>query len=104
MTTVRLGIRQEDSGPGVLTSSGYRTRPAPRTKSVSSRSLQLTAPRPPITRTNFIYEIRWFNLAVVTLTPLLSIYGLCTTKLHKATIAFSIVCYVVNMIGEYRSL
>lgn len=45
-------------------------------------------------------EIIWFNFLVVSLTPLISIYGLCTTPVKSWTVAFSVSYYVFNMIGE----
>ncbi|KAL5508568.1 OLE1_2 [Sanghuangporus vaninii] len=63
----------------------------------STPSLHATTSRPAATLKKLTSEIRWFNLGVVTITPLLSIYGLCTTKLCKATIVLAFLCYVVNM-------
>lgn len=55
---------------------------------------------PSVTWRNFYKEIRWFNLAVVVLTPSLALYGLWTTKLQTPTVVFSVAYYVFNMIGE----
>ncbi|KAH8115800.1 delta 9-fatty acid desaturase protein [Phellopilus nigrolimitatus] len=93
----RRGSRLLDSGLHSSDSNekdSSQSRPSP-----SSQSLHLTAPLSPITWKNFYSEIRWFNLAVVTLTPILALYGLCTTKLQNATVAFSVACYLINMIG-----
>ena len=58
------------------------------------------SPLPPITWRNWHRQIRWFNLAVVVLTPLLAVYGLYTTTLTTPTVLFSAAYYVFNMIGE----
>ncbi|KAI0685994.1 delta 9-fatty acid desaturase protein [Cytidiella melzeri] len=44
-------------------------------------------------------DVIWFNLLVVTLTPLLSLYGLLTTPTHHATLVFCVLYHVFNMIG-----
>ncbi|THH02985.1 hypothetical protein EW145_g6629 [Phellinidium pouzarii] len=62
-----------------------------------SPRLRLVAPLTPITSSNLLSEIRWFNLTVVTITPLLSLYGLWTTQIRYATLAFS-VCTNVHSI------
>lgn len=46
-----------------------------------------------------IKQILWFNLAVVTLIPLLAFYGSCTTKLDSRTLLFCVFLYLFNMIG-----
>ena len=66
----------------------------------SPQVLHVTASHPPNTLGTLLSRVRWFNLGVVTLTPLFSIYGLYTTKLHKATVAFAFLCYLFNMFGE----
>lgn len=49
---------------------------------------------------NWYTEIRWFNLAVVTSTPLLAVYGAFTTQIRAQTVAFCALYYFLNMIGE----
>ena len=46
-------------------------------------------------------RIRWFNLAVLTITPLIGLYGVSTTPLTTQTLIWSLVCYVLSMIGEF---
>ncbi|TFY65973.1 hypothetical protein EVG20_g5120 [Dentipellis fragilis] len=46
-----------------------------------------------------LLRIRWFNLAIVTLLPLLAFYGACTTKLEWQTLLFCMWCYLLNMLG-----
>lgn len=48
-----------------------------------------------------IKQILWFNLAVVTLIPLLAFYGSCTTKLDSRTLLFCVFLYLFNMIGMF---
>ncbi|THH13331.1 hypothetical protein EW146_g6874 [Bondarzewia mesenterica] len=51
---------------------------------------------------NFLYwfnRIRWFNLAVEVLLPLLSIHGFRTTTIRHSTLSFGILCYLISMIG-----
>lgn len=44
-------------------------------------------------------RIIWFNLLVVAITPLVSLYGILTTPFDAATAVFCVACYVCNMIG-----
>ena len=63
--------------------------------------LRSTEPLPPITRSNWYKEVRWFNLLVIIITPLLSIYGAATTNLDVRTFWFCVFYYVFNMIGRF---
>jgi hypothetical protein len=47
--------------------------------------------------------IRWFNLTVLTLTPLVAFYGLWTVKVRRDTGFFAIAYYVFSMLGESRT-
>lgn len=47
-------------------------------------------------------RIIWFNLLVVTGTPLISLYGIFTTAFNPATVTFCVAYYVFNMIGMYQ--
>lgn len=49
-------------------------------------------------------NVIWFNLLVVTITPLVSLYGILTTPIHRFTAIFCVVYYVFNMIGTYLIL
>jgi stearoyl-CoA desaturase (delta-9 desaturase) len=44
-------------------------------------------------------RIRWFNLAVLALTPAFAIYGAFTTKLTYETALLSAFYYFVTMLG-----
>ena len=66
--------------------------------------LAAAAPVPPLTIKNWINQVIWFNLFVVTATPLLSIYGLRTTVFSSKTAALCVAYYVWNMIGGFESL
>jgi hypothetical protein len=48
-----------------------------------------------------IERIIWFNLLVVTITPILSLYGLLTTRVNYSTVVFCISYYIFNMIGKF---
>ncbi|EJD00826.1 delta 9-fatty acid desaturase protein [Fomitiporia mediterranea MF3/22] len=91
-TTTTVRVRTLTSQVGTSTSSQTQSKS-------STHSIHVTASRPPITFKNFVSEIRWFNLGVVTITPLLSIYGLYTTEFRAPTVAFCVFMYVLNMIG-----
>lgn len=82
--------------PGALSAS---SAPDAKMGNGSANSIQLVAPRPPITWRNFHTEIRWFNLGVVTLTPLAALYGLCTTEIRTPTVWFSVFLWAYNMVG-----
>ncbi|OBZ71977.1 Acyl-CoA desaturase [Grifola frondosa] len=44
-------------------------------------------------------RIRWFNLAILTITPLVGLYGIYTTPLHLKTFVWACVYYAFSMIG-----
>jgi stearoyl-CoA desaturase (Delta-9 desaturase) len=67
------------------------------------RQLAATSVLPPITLQNWTQEVIWFNLVVVTVTPLVSIWGLYTTVLTGKTFAFCVAYYLFNMIGRFSS-
>lgn len=54
---------------------------------------------PPITWSNFHKNIQWVSFFALTLVPALTIYGLCTTQLTKATLAWSILYYFFTGLG-----
>lgn len=85
------------SGPGP--SKSAEVKPGASQQDFASQTL-IIPPLPPVTWQNFYKEIRWFNLGVVVLTPILALYGLWTTKLQTPTVLFSVAYYVFNMIGE----
>ncbi|KAK7696572.1 hypothetical protein QCA50_001230 [Cerrena zonata] len=68
-------------------------------KSFVARQLDASTPLPPVTWSNLSERIIWFNLITVILTPLLSLYGILTTRVTSQTLIFSIVYYVWNMLG-----
>lgn len=55
---------------------------------------------PPITWFNWYKEVRWFNLLVIAVTPLVALYGAMTTHLDIRTFCFCVFYYVFNMIGR----
>ncbi|KAI0773705.1 hypothetical protein C8Q74DRAFT_776181 [Fomes fomentarius] len=44
-------------------------------------------------------RVRWFNLAILTITPAIGVYGLRTTPLRASTLLWSIAYYVISMLG-----
>jgi len=47
-----------------------------------------------------IRRIRWFNLAVLTITPAIAAYGAWVVKTQRDTVAFAIAYYVFSMLGK----
>lgn len=64
------------------------------------RHLEAIKPLPPITLLNLPGRVIWFNVIVITTTPLLSLYGIFTTRAVAQTVLFSIAFYVWNMLGN----
>ncbi|TFK23314.1 delta 9-fatty acid desaturase protein [Coprinopsis marcescibilis] len=46
--------------------------------------------------------IRWFNVGVLTMTSILSIYGLYTVHYNRQTTLFSVAYYIFTMLGYHR--
>ena len=44
--------------------------------------------------------IRWFNVAVFTITTLIAVYGVLTVRLRRDTLFFSVAYYIFSMLGE----
>ena len=44
-------------------------------------------------------RVRWFNLAILTVTPAVGLYGTRTTALQTQTLLWSIAYYVISMLG-----
>jgi hypothetical protein len=47
-----------------------------------------------------IEGVRWFNVAVLVLTPLIAICGLVLVPLERKTVIFACAYYLFSMIGE----
>ena len=47
----------------------------------------------------YLDTVIWFNLVVVSVTPLVSLYGLFTTPWHYRTAMFCVAYHALNMIG-----
>ena len=86
-------------GGGVDHAIGDGDRRSHHPPSFVERQLAATTVRPPVTLQNWTQEVIWFNLLVVIATPLLSLWGLCTTAFTARTFAFCTAYYVFNMIG-----
>ncbi|RPD54353.1 hypothetical protein L227DRAFT_511857 [Lentinus tigrinus ALCF2SS1-6] len=50
----------------------------------------------------FLHRIRWFNLAVLTITPAIGLHGLRSTPLRSYTLAWAAMYYVISMLGYHR--
>ncbi|KAF7326369.1 Acyl-CoA desaturase [Mycena venus] len=64
-----------------------------------SHTLKTTKPLPPITWNNFLSELNWLNVAILGLTPVLSIIGAYHTKLRWETALFSVFYYYFTGLG-----
>jgi hypothetical protein len=47
-----------------------------------------------------IVGVRWYNVFVLTVTPLIAGYGLLVAPLHRGTVVFSMLYYVFSMLGQ----
>jgi hypothetical protein len=47
-----------------------------------------------------ITGVRWFNLAILTITPAISVYGLVFAPRLRGTVIFAILYYVFSMLGK----
>ena len=54
--------------------------------------------------TSILSRVRWFNLAVLSLTPAFALYGICTRKLTRPTLIFSILYYFFTLLGQSSNL
>lgn len=63
--------------------------------------LRNVEPSPSISWSNWYKEVRWFNLSVIVVTPLVASYGAVTTHLDWRTFCFCLFYYLFNMIGGY---
>ncbi|KAJ7241048.1 delta 9-fatty acid desaturase protein [Mycena haematopus] len=64
-----------------------------------SHTLKTTKALPPITWNNFLTELNWLNVAILSLTPVASIIGAYTTKLRWETALFSVFYYYFTGLG-----
>jgi len=67
-------------------------------------TLRNTKPLPPVTWQNFWTELNWLSVTILSVTPTLTIIGLCTTKLTLSTFAFSVLYYFFTGLGTHPSL
>ena len=49
-----------------------------------------------------VTRVRWFNLSILTITPVLAIYGLLTVLPDSRTSVFAILYYIFSMLGGYE--
>ena len=65
------------------------------------RQLELasSSANPPITFKSCASQVIWFNLLVVLITPLISVYGVFAAKFNVRTVCFCVAYYVFNMLG-----
>ncbi|KAJ7665235.1 hypothetical protein DFH06DRAFT_1186833 [Mycena polygramma] len=64
-----------------------------------SHTLKTTKPLPPLTWDNFLSELNWLNVAILTLTPVVSLIGAYHTKLRWETALFSVFHYYYTGLG-----
>lgn len=48
-----------------------------------------------------ITGVRWFNVAVLTLTPAIAVYGMICVPLQRKTLIFSVLYYIFSMLGRH---
>jgi len=46
--------------------------------------------------------VRWFNVAVLTMTPLIAGYGIIGVVFRRETVLFSVAYYMFSMLGEFQ--
>ena len=104
------GVAQDDSGaqpkPAPVASASSPKSDAtasgiPQSDKYVDKLLRGAERLPPVTWANWHERIRWFNLSVIVITPLLALYGAATTYLEARTVWFGVVYYVFNMIGGF---
>lgn len=100
------GVVQDDFGahPNFVScdsasSDSAATSGIPDSDKYVDKLLRKADPLPPISWSNWHREIRWFNLSVIVITPLVALYGALTTRLETRTFWFCVSYYVFNMIG-----
>lgn len=64
-----------------------------------SHTLKTQKPLPPVTWDNFLTEVNWLNVGILTLTPIFGIIGAYTTKLRWETALFAVFYYYVTGLG-----
>lgn len=67
-------------------------------------TVRSTKPLPPVTWQNFWTELNWLNVVILTITPVLTVYGLYTTKIVWKTALFSVFYYFVTGLGMFNCL
>lgn len=61
---------------------------------VRAVELYLAKGFPPVT------GVRWFNLSVLVITPVLSLYGLFYAPILSATVVWTTLYYIFSMLGK----
>jgi len=64
-------------------------------------TLKNTKSLPPVKWSNFWRELNYVNVVLLTVTPILAIYGTFTTSMRWETALFSVVYYYVTGLGTY---
>jgi hypothetical protein len=100
------GVVQDDAGAqpkpiscASASSGSAATSGIPDSDKYVDKLLRNSEPLPPIAWSNWYREVRWFNLSVIVITPLVALYGALTTRLDMRTFWFCVFYYVFNMIG-----
>ena len=87
----------------VLGTLAARSAPLGRPRSFASSSSHPLDPRAMSTLKKLVgmlRRVRWFNLAILTVTPAVGLYGTRTTALQTQTLLWSIAYYVISMLGK----
>jgi stearoyl-CoA desaturase (delta-9 desaturase) len=64
-----------------------------------SHTLRTQKALPPVTWQNFYTELNWLNVFILTVLPLIGLYGALTTRLRWETLVFSILYYYLTGLG-----
>jgi len=92
-------VQSKPSSHSSLSSTATATSVPSDSDKYVDKLLRNAEPLPPITLSNCYREVRWFNLSVIVITPLVALYGALTTRLDTRTFWFCVFYYVFNMIG-----
>ncbi|PWN96938.1 putative stearoyl-CoA desaturase [Tilletiopsis washingtonensis] len=94
----------EDEGVAVPSRGGKKASPRPHPDDdipddYVTRTLQREPALPPIQWKNILSEIQWVSFIILTSTPLLAVYGMCTTPLQLKTAVWAGVYYFFTGLG-----
>jgi len=94
-------VQNEPISHPPASSESAATSGVPDSDKYVDKLLRNVDPLPPITWSNWHREVRWFNLSVIVVTPLVALYGAMTTHLDARTLWFCAFYFVFNVIGGF---